>query len=195
MTMAKQRKPKHAATAKPAPRKPGACPGFKAFYRTVVPAAMRYALRNTDFSTAQLVTQALAWTFWQSGVEGAEAAATLIESPAIVFEAMLRTEIVAEWRRARHAIRAPRGPHGGSPPSPDVAAIAGYFACRLSPKAEARMEARLERDGDFFELVAPIVMQWRVPRGVIPERLRDYRMPERAVELMWASFCEEASPA
>jgi hypothetical protein len=192
--MPRKKKPKQTARSAPARPRATAGPAFKAFYMKLVPAAMRYATRNTDFFTAQLVTQELAWTFWRSGVEGAEAADTLTEPPAPVLEAMIRAEIVAEWRRTRQPTKKPLVHRGDQTAAAHVVTLARYFQITLPAKEEAAFESRLERDGEFFELVAPIVMQWRKPRGATPERVRDYRMPERGVELMWAEFSEGSAP-
>jgi hypothetical protein len=210
---------------KAAPGKPQPSPEFKEFYMRLVPAAMNYAVRNAQFDIARHATQEVAWTFWTAGVKGAQAAAELTGPPAAVLHAMLRTEIVAEWRRirgkpnmaqrrgAREARKLSKAAAdvrrtvilmnmsmgavfaGGEslsglseaeldalPLDPAVAEITDYLSHHLRAEKNAEIEARLERDPDFFEHVAPVVMSWQLPTTPQPRNDENWVAPRNVAD-------------
>ena len=190
---------------------------FKAFYFKLVPAAMRYAVQHTPFQTAQDVTQRTACNCWRAGVEGAEVAERMIGGDAVTLRTSLRVGIVKAWRRDRRPggelAEPPRhiGPAKADevPHDPQVAAAIDYFMHAMSAEEEEAFENRVGMEGALFEKASPVAMvwvwpgaglgpsdgeEWRPERGVGQgQGRREYRIPERGVELMWGRFCEVVS--
>ena len=182
--------------------RPVPSPEFKAFYIKVVPAALHYAVRYLAFSTSQHVAQEVARDCWEADITGAEAADRLERDMPGFLEHEVRRKVVALWRLTRKYrvdAKQPRHPLPTADPGTEVAV--DYLARKLSGEQEAEFENRLERDGEFFDRVCPILAAWFGPisppprsagpwavPGIRPER--DRPLPARDVELMWERFCE-----
>jgi hypothetical protein len=83
---------------RPAPE-PGA--ELKAFYMTVVPSAMRYAVQHAPFDVAQEVTQRTMTVCQRMGIQSAEIAQRYVGKNAWILHMSLRVGIVMAWRRDR----------------------------------------------------------------------------------------------